>query len=60
MGTTQGNCLGSYLYLKVLVLPFMLFSSTNQKAGDRNRFLPEGGCGGWLAPVGRGRWQGKG
>jgi hypothetical protein len=59
METTQGNYLSIFIsnYKNMfLVLSFMYLFLQNWRTGGRKRFYPGDGQ---LAPVGRGRWQGK-
>jgi hypothetical protein len=63
METIEGNSICSYLYLKlpkhhVSCLFFNVFSSTKSENRRVEQVLWGGGE--WLAPVGAGRWQGKG
>jgi hypothetical protein len=55
MGTTRGNALCSYLYLKLAkpsCFSFYLFYFFFYKIREQDEV--------WLAPVGGGRWQVKG
>jgi hypothetical protein len=69
MGTTQGNSLCKYLYLKLAILPvshFIFsvygFSCTKSETEGKNRFCGEGGCEGCggVGTSGRGEVAGKG